>query len=82
MTEQKIGRFRTQRTLGMGGMGVVYEAYEESSGRRVALKVLHQNFASQPEIVHRMANEARAVQALRHPGVVQITECVREPIAV
>lgn len=55
-------------------MGLVYEALQESLGRRVALKVLRAEFSQQPDVAQRFFNEARAVNLIRHPGIVDISE--------
>lgn len=67
-----VGSYRIVRLLGQGGMGEVYEAVHESIGRRVAIKALYAEFAHKPEIVARFFNEARAVNLVEHPGLVQI----------
>lgn len=53
-------------------MGAVYEAIHEQIGRRVAIKLLHPQLALEPEHLTRFLNEARAVNCVDHPGVVQI----------
>lgn len=62
------------RPLGEGGMGVVYEAMDEQIGRRVAIKRLHGEYSRQPDIVQRFFNEARAVNLISHPAIVQVSE--------
>ena len=68
------GRYRLIGTLGEGGVGTVYEAREEELGRKVAVKVLHLALASDPAWTRRMEREARAMAALDHPNIVQITD--------
>lgn len=70
----QIGPYRIVRPVGQGGMGAVYEANHQQLGRRVAIKVLLPTFATHPEVVARFFNEARAVNVIDHPGLVQITE--------
>src|SRR5207248_11057500 len=53
-------------------MGAVWLAEHSMLGRRAALKMLHPSFSSQPEIVTRFFNEARAATAISDPGIVQI----------
>jgi serine/threonine protein kinase len=67
----KLGDFRIIRQLGRGGMGVVYEAVQESLGRSVALKVIHQ---VQPDSgrLQRFQREAQAVARLHHTNIVPI----------
>lgn len=55
-------------------MGAVYEALHESIERRVALKVLHPEYARNPDAVQRFFNEARAVNRIEHPNIVQVSE--------
>lgn len=69
-----VGPYRVMRKIGEGGMGAVYEALHESIERRVALKVLHPKLAADPELARRFFNEARAVNRVDHPGLVQITD--------
>lgn len=53
-------------------MGAVYEALHEAIERRVALKVLHAEYAANKELARRFFNEARAVNRVEHPGLVEI----------
>lgn len=70
----QISHYQVQRLLGQGGMGEVYEAVDSSLGRRVAIKVLLPRFAADPEIIGRFFNEARSVNLISHPGLVQAYE--------
>ncbi len=70
----KIGDYEIVRRIGQGGMGAVYEGINASIGRRVAIKVLLPEYAGQPEVVRRFFNEAKAVNAINHPGVVQVSD--------
>jgi predicted Ser/Thr protein kinase/tetratricopeptide (TPR) repeat protein len=67
----KLGDFRIVRELGRGGMGVVYEAVQESLGRIVAVKVVHQ-VQFDPRRLHRFQREAQAVARLHHTNIVPI----------
>jgi eukaryotic-like serine/threonine-protein kinase len=69
-----VGHYHLERTLGAGGMGEVYLAIDERSGRKVALKLLPDYFNSDPQRVHRFQQEARAVLALNHPNIVTTYE--------
>jgi serine/threonine protein kinase len=69
-----IGAYRLLRQLGQGGMGAVYEAIQETIERRVAIKILRPEYARSAEITKRFFNEARAVNRIDHPGLVQIHE--------
>ena len=63
-------------------MGAVYEAVQEPIERRVAIKVLHGRYAQEPEIATRFFNEARAVNIVDHPGIVQISDYGQLPTGV
>jgi len=69
----RIGRYRILRRLGEGGMGVVYEAEQESPRRTVALKVIRPGLASQQSLL-RFEHEAQVLGWLLHPGIAQIYE--------
>ena len=55
-------------------MGAVYEGVHELIERKVALKVLHAEYAQRPEFINRFFNEARAVNRIDHPGIVSISD--------
>src|SRR5260221_9278630 len=74
MIGRAIGNYVVRRVLGQGGMGTVYFAEHPAIGKRVALKVLHAEFAAQPEIVNRFFNEAKAVNDIQHPNIVDIVD--------
>jgi eukaryotic-like serine/threonine-protein kinase len=69
---ETLGGFKILRKLGAGGMAVVYKAQDGSLNRIVALKVIHEHLAKQPEFVARFQREARAAARLSHPNIVQI----------
>lgn len=84
---QKVGRYTIQRLLGAGGMGQIYLAQDERLGRKVALKFIAPEFATDPRRVIRFEQEARAVSSLNHPNVCVIhetgvTENIRHYIAM
>src|SRR5207245_1307861 len=68
----QIGEFRLLREIGRGGMGVVYEAYQTSLNRRIALKVLPFAAAFDPKQLKRFDNEARAAAQLHHTNIVPV----------
>ena len=72
MSDGHIGPYRLLRKLSQGGMGVVYECVHEAIERRVAIKVLNADYTRNTETVTRFFNEARAVNRIDHPGLVQI----------
>jgi len=67
-----LGGFRIVRRLGAGGMGVVYEAVEESLQRTVALKVLPAELTLDPTRRSRFLREARSAAAVTHPCVATV----------
>jgi WD40 repeat protein/serine/threonine protein kinase/tetratricopeptide (TPR) repeat protein len=67
-----LGDFRIIREIGRGGMGVVYEAVQESLGRHVALKVFTHRSRSDPKLVERFHREARAAARLHHTNIVPV----------
>lgn len=69
-----LGSYRILRVLGEGGMGVVFEAVHETIARRVAIKVLNAEYARHPEAAQRFFNEARSVNLIEHPSLVQISD--------
>jgi WD40 repeat protein len=68
-----IGRYRILGRRGEGGMGIVYEAEQDSPRRTVALKVIRLGVVS-PELVKRFHHEAQILARLQHPGIAQIYE--------
>src|SRR5207253_9593464 len=67
---EQLGDFRILRKIGRGGMGVVYEAVQESLGRHVALKVLPFHALMEPTILERFRREAQAAARLQHTNIV------------
>lgn len=71
---ERIGPYRIIRKLGAGGMGAVYEGFNEAIERKVAIKMLHARYSHDPDTATRFINEARAANRIDHPGVVQISD--------
>ena len=69
---KNLGGYQIDRKIGAGGMGGVYLAEQISLKRKVALKVLNEQFAADSAFVDQFVNEARAAGALNHPNVVQV----------
>ena len=67
-----LAHYRIERQIGQGGMGAVFLAIDTRLDRQVALKVLPENMASDPERLARFQREAKAVAALNHPHIVTI----------
>jgi serine/threonine protein kinase len=68
------GKYRLVRTLGQGGMGVVFEAVNERLGQGVALKFLHPEVLARPGAVERFEREARASGRVQGPHVVRVLD--------
>ena len=71
---REFGGYRVTALVGRGGMGTVYRADQVSLGRQVALKVLSEDLARDPEFVDLFLREARAAAALTHPHIVKVFE--------
>ena len=69
---EQLGDYRITREVGRGGMGIVYEAIQESLGRRVALKVLPRHGRATPKLLERFRREARAAARLHHTNIVPV----------
>ena len=67
-----VGSFRLVRRIGHGGMGSVYLGEQTLIGSKVAVKVLHEHLASDASLVQRFYAEARAVNLIGHPNIVNI----------
>ena len=65
-----VGGYRLARPIGNGGMGVVYEAEELASGRKVALKLISPEFAASPDTIDRFRQEGRLASMIAHPRCV------------
>ena len=74
----KLGPYEILSPLGAGGMGEVYRARDTRLGREVALKILPESFAREPDRLHRFEQEARAVAALNHPNILAIFDTGQE----
>lgn len=66
-----IGRYRIIRRIASGGMGTVYEAQQDSPRRRVALKMVHGQRATQ-SVIERLQRESEILGRLQHPGIAQV----------
>jgi len=68
----RLGPYEIVSTIGAGAMGVVYRARDTRLGREVAIKVLPQIFAQDPDRLGRFEREARAVAAINHPNILAV----------
>ena len=71
VTSLATHRYRVERELGRGGMGIVYQAFDIERGVRVALKALTQSDAIN---IYRLKNEFRQLSDLSHPNLVSLYE--------
>src|ERR1700686_3617470 len=68
----KLGSYEVVSAIGAGGMGEVYQAHDTKRGRDVAIKVLPEAFARDPEKLSRFQREAKTLAALNHPNIATI----------
>ena len=71
-----LGQYHLLSRIGEGGMGAVFKAEHQLLGRQVAVKVLLGELNDNREVVQRFFNEARAVNKIQHPNIVDITDFV------
>lgn len=67
-------RYRIDRLLGVGGMGAVYAVTHQDLGKTYALKVLHEIFSRDPELIERFKREARAATQTGHPNIIDVID--------
>jgi len=82
---QRLAQYEVVSPLGSGGMGEVYRARDLRLDREVAIKVMAEHVAADPEMRRRFETEAKAVAALSHPGILSIYELIMVegiPVAV
>jgi tRNA A-37 threonylcarbamoyl transferase component Bud32 len=75
---RSLGKYRLLELIGSGAMGDVYRAEHVLLGRRVAVKVLRRELAREQSLVERFFSEARAVNLVGHPHIVEVTDFARE----
>lgn len=66
------GRYEVQEIVGVGGMSVVYKAYDNVDDRIVAVKILKDEFLNNEEFKRRFKNESKAIAYLSHPNIVKV----------
>ena len=63
------GRYEIQEIVGIGGMAVVYKAYDNLENKTVAIKILKEEYTKNDEFLRRFKNESKAIAVLSHPNV-------------
>lgn len=66
------GRYEIHELVGVGGMAVVYRAYDTIDDRAVAVKILKDEFLGNEEFIRRFKNESKAIAVLSHPNIVKV----------
>ena len=69
MRFKRIGRYDVTALIGEGGMGQVYQATDTKLNRQVALKILAEAFANDPDRLARFQREAQVLASLNHAGI-------------
>ena len=67
-------RYELEELVGTGGMSSVFRAHDRLLDRKVALKILHQQYSADDDYVERFRREARSVAALSHPNIVTVID--------
>ena len=67
-----VGEYRIERKIGEGGMGVVYGAIHPLIGKKAAIKVIAADLGTDPVVVQRFVQEARSVNQIGHPNIVDV----------
>ena len=66
------GRYEIQEVIGVGGMAVVYKAYDTIDDRIVAVKILKEEYLANEEFRRKFKNESKAIAILNHPNIVKV----------
>jgi serine/threonine-protein kinase len=69
-----LGKYQVVRLIGEGGMGAVYEAVHLAIGKKVAIKIMHPDLATDPDARARFLREAQLTSRVRHPHAVDVTD--------
>jgi WD40 repeat protein/tRNA A-37 threonylcarbamoyl transferase component Bud32/energy-coupling factor transporter ATP-binding protein EcfA2 len=78
LSHKQLGKYQIKDVLGRGAMAQVYRAFQPDLERDVAIKVIHSHLVDDPDFVHRFRHEAKAIAALRHPGIIQVYDFIAE----
>jgi serine/threonine protein kinase len=70
----RLGPYEILALIGVGGMGEVYRARDTRLGREIAVKVLADHLARDPDALARFEREARAVATLAHPNILDVLD--------
>ncbi len=73
------GRYRVEKSIGEGGMGIVYAITHAVLGKRMALKVLRGEMAKDADVVQRFMQEAQSATSIGHPNIIDISDFGRLP---
>lgn len=71
---RQIEKYRVVRKIGEGGMGFVYEAEHVHIGKKVALKVLREDYTKKEDVIARFQQEARSASIIGHPNIIDVTD--------
>ena len=66
------GRYKIEKTIGIGGMAVVFEATDLQTGKKVAVKMLKETNSQDTSAIKRFVTESKAIAMLNHPNIVKI----------
>ena len=66
------GRYELQEIVGVGGMAIVYKAYDNLENKTVAVKILKEEYTGNEEFLRRFINESKAIAVISHPNVVKV----------
>jgi serine/threonine protein kinase len=78
LTQRKLGPYHILEPIGRGGMAVIYKAYQPATDRLVAVKVLLDSRADDPQVVRRFEHEARVISGLEHRNIVPVYDFGRD----
>ena len=68
------GRYEIQEVIGVGGMAVVYKAFDNVENKIVAIKILKEEFSNNEEFLRRFKNESKAIAMMSHPNIVKVND--------